>query len=665
MKDNGINNRSMLRVGTLLRDAYRIVRYLSSGGFGNTYVAINQFDETKAIKEFYMRSINSRGANNSVLITAPDSDKMFREQLEKFQKEAKRLRKLHNEHIVAVDDMFAENGTYYYVMDYIDGESIGDRLKRTGAPIPENEALRYFVHILDALREVHGKNFFHLDIKPANILVDKNGNVAKLIDFGASKQIQSNGTATRTAMCYTPGYAPSEQVDQQLDNFGAWTDLYALGATLYSMLTAAKPPMSGDIIERKERAFVYKPSTSQPVRQLVETLMQPSRRQRPQNVDQVYALMRQLGLRTSSTDADDVVEVIDAEPAPEQKPMQPLEQLKQSKKSASATAKEKVKKIKVGDVKRGINKSKEELKTTADAVEVVDDGIVIEVPDAPDDVVEVTPVDESADEPIEVMPVDDAIEVDKPQPNARQKQKRKVRPQPIPAPYSAPVSQPQPARVPYSAPISQPQPAMPYRQTPSQGGYMPQPAYVNSPSNAPATYIENESKPAGRKLWIIIGSAVAAILAFFIIFAIIGGSDDGTTVTDNNTITVIGMDYTSEYTGDDGVQHSLSFTYDGATANGIANGYGKGTYDDGIYEGQYVDGHRQGPDATFTYTSGPHNGDIFKGKFNNDQFQNGSYYDSRKKITFNGDFRANKPYDGEWTNQQGGHVSYVKAGSPL
>ena len=116
----------MLKVGTILRGTYRIDSYLSSGGFGNTYVATNiEFDERVAIKEFFMKGVTQRDDNQTtVSVSNLENTNSFQEQKEKFKKEARRLRKLQNEHIVKVHDMFDENGTAYYVMDYVDGESL-------------------------------------------------------------------------------------------------------------------------------------------------------------------------------------------------------------------------------------------------------------------------------------------------------------------------------------------------------------------------------------------------------------------------------------------------------------------------------------------------------------------------------------------------------------
>jgi len=219
---------------TLQGGKYRIERVLGQGGFGNTYVGYNtEFEETVAIKEFFMKGVTERDETTSVVsVSNADNVQQFEEQREKFKKEARCLRKLKNEHIVKVHDLFEENGTAYYVMDYIDGESLAEKMKKTGLPFTEAEVRGILSQILEALKEVHQNEIWHLDLKSGNIMVDKQGN-AYLIDFGARKQICANGSmTTSTALCYTPGYAPNEQIGQMYDRFGPWTDIYALGATI-------------------------------------------------------------------------------------------------------------------------------------------------------------------------------------------------------------------------------------------------------------------------------------------------------------------------------------------------------------------------------------------------------------------------------------------------
>ena len=292
-----INNSSMLKVGTILRETYRIDSYLSSGGFGNTYVATNiEFEERVAIKEFFMKGVTQRDKNQTtVSVSNVENNNDFLEQKEKFKKEARRLRKLKNDYIVSVHDLFEENGTAYYVMDFVDGENLAERLKRTGKPMTEEDVRELLPQILDALKTVHNTGIWHLDLKPANIMLTKEGQV-KLIDFGASKQLNAKkgGATTSTAISYTNGYAPREQMEQNYDKFGPWTDIYALGATIYTLLTNKRPPLptniDDDISENKHFALPFPSGINKDIKDLVLAMMHTNKNQRPQNVEEIIAV---------------------------------------------------------------------------------------------------------------------------------------------------------------------------------------------------------------------------------------------------------------------------------------------------------------------------------------------------------------------------------------
>ena len=311
-----IINQSMLKVGTILRGTYRIDSYLSSGGFGNTYVASNiEFDERVAIKEFFMKGVTHREENQTtVSVSNVENQDGFLEQKEKFKKEARRLRKLKNEHIVSVHDLFEENGTAYYVMDYIDGESLAERLKRTGSPLTEQEVNSILPQILDALKTVHDAGIWHLDLKPANIMIDKSG-IVKLIDFGASKQLnaQKGGATTSSAICFTNGYAPREQMEQNYDKFGPWTDIYALGATLYNIVTMNKPPLPSDIDDEGDGAFQFPSFISDNMKGFIIKLMTPNRNKRPRCINDVLSILKEF--EDTATDGniieDEVTRIMD------------------------------------------------------------------------------------------------------------------------------------------------------------------------------------------------------------------------------------------------------------------------------------------------------------------------------------------------------------------
>lgn len=297
----------MLQVGTILHGTYKIESYLSSGGFGNTYLAKNiEFDETYAIKEFFVKGVCQRDGNSTTIsVSNAENTNSFEQQREKFKKEARRLRSLSNPHIVKVYDLFEENGTAYYVMDYVDGENLSARLKRTNAPLVESEVRNYLNQILDGLEAIHNEGMFHLDIKPANIMVDSH-NVVKLIDFGASKQQSTVGGATMsTGISYTNGYAPSEQMAQSYDKFGPWTDFYALGATMYKLLTNQDPPSVSDLSEDEtedKHLALPMPNVSEEMKKLVVWMMQVNRLKRPKNVGEIRRILQQPSVATSNNE---------------------------------------------------------------------------------------------------------------------------------------------------------------------------------------------------------------------------------------------------------------------------------------------------------------------------------------------------------------------------
>lgn len=327
MRNEQFDQQSLLPLGTSLQmEKYRIDRYLSSGGFGNTYVITNlQFEEQFAMKEFFMKGINERNDDNTTISVSNKSNHpQFEQQREKFKKEARRLRKLHNKHIVQVHDLFDENGTTYYVMDYVEGESLSNRLKRTGKPISEEEALAILPQVLDALETVHEKGIWHLDLKPGNVMVDKSGN-AVLIDFGASKQMSTSEgyTTTTTAMCYTQGYAPPEQIDQNMAQIGPWTDLYALGATLYNILTKNQPPTVSEMFSAN--AFTFPKPVSKKTQYLIRWMMKPNRQARPQTIGEVVEFLNKPfteEIPDEKPDYDDEVTVIGKSPTSQKEPVE-------------------------------------------------------------------------------------------------------------------------------------------------------------------------------------------------------------------------------------------------------------------------------------------------------------------------------------------------------
>lgn len=297
-----------LRSGTILKGKYRIVSHLSSGGFGKTYLAVHGSRNTKvAIKELFMSSANQREADGvtvSVDRTKENAD-AFSSQLAKFKKEYERLKLINNVHVVKVHECFEENGTAYYVMDFVEGDDLMGRLKQRRTPYAEKTVLGYLKQILDGLAAIHSAGLLHLDIKPANIMVTARGYV-KLIDLGASKDyMRGVGATVLTGMARTDRYAPPEQIDGSYDKLGPWSDFYALGATIYYLLTCNEIPTWTALNEDKTRdkhIALPMPGVSDEMRCLVAWLMNTDREKRPHSVDEILTRMESKKWTGSSYD---------------------------------------------------------------------------------------------------------------------------------------------------------------------------------------------------------------------------------------------------------------------------------------------------------------------------------------------------------------------------
>lgn len=232
-----------LQPGTILKGSYRIVRFIASGGFGCTYEAEHiELRARVAVKEFFVKDFCNRDEHSGCISVGITSRAGLVDKLRnKFKDEARAIWGLRHRGIVRVTDVFDENGTSYYVMDYIEGTPL-DKMLAKNSPMAESEAIGYIARVCDALTYVHSNNRLHLDIKPANIMIDREGN-AVLIDFGASKQYDEvDGHNTSTVSGLTPGFAPIEQMDNDVTVFTPATDVYSLGATLYNLLTGKVPP---------------------------------------------------------------------------------------------------------------------------------------------------------------------------------------------------------------------------------------------------------------------------------------------------------------------------------------------------------------------------------------------------------------------------------------
>ena len=285
-----------LKPGTLLQGGkYKIVRFIKSGGFGCTYEALHTvFGNRVAIKEFFPKDFCNRDADTLHVTVGTQNKKALVAKLKsKFIDEAVAIHNLSHVGIVKVSDVFEENCTAYYVMDYIDGCSLDDLVKREGA-LSEQAALGYIRQVCSALDYVHSQNRLHLDIKPGNIMVDSAGH-AILIDFGTSKQYdEENGENTSTLLGMTPGYAPMEQYNRGgLAHFTVPTDIYALAATLYKLMVGRTPPEANMLI--KPDALALPSGLSANVSAAIRKSMLPLPEERPQSVSEFLELLNASG----------------------------------------------------------------------------------------------------------------------------------------------------------------------------------------------------------------------------------------------------------------------------------------------------------------------------------------------------------------------------------
>ena len=234
--------------GIMLNGRYRVESLLGIGGMGAVYRAFDILhDERCAVKEFRLGHLPAgdetrlrvdndgtrlRGGNKSPTITREKA-------AEQFLREAKLLAKLNHANLPKVGDYFEAGGSYYLVMSLIEGQDLATSMEINGnQPFPEPQVMAWMTQVLDALEYCHSQGVIHRDLKPANVIVTQDGKTY-LVDFGIAKPNDATTKTTVGARATTPGYSPPEQYGQGLTD--ARSDIYALGAVLYALLTGIEP----------------------------------------------------------------------------------------------------------------------------------------------------------------------------------------------------------------------------------------------------------------------------------------------------------------------------------------------------------------------------------------------------------------------------------------
>ncbi len=287
-----------LPAGTVLDNRYKIESVLGEGGFGITYKAHDsQLDYTVVIKEFLPQECAARSGDSVTVQPRTNRTDDYQYGLERFLDEARNLARFQHANIVRVSNFINTNGTVYFVMDYAEGEDLSDWLKKHDT-LNEDIILKIVTPILEGLAEVHKTGLLHRDIKPGNIFMRKQGG-PMLIDFGAARQALGEHSKSISAII-SQGYAPPEQYTTR-GKQGSFTDLYAIGAVLYKLVTGKAPLESAD---RAHDIHEGEPDPMTPaleagqgkvgdwLLQLTDQMLRISAKDRPQNAEAVLTAIK-------------------------------------------------------------------------------------------------------------------------------------------------------------------------------------------------------------------------------------------------------------------------------------------------------------------------------------------------------------------------------------
>ena len=275
---------------------YRVVRRLSSGGFGVVYLALDMEGQQVAVKEYLPSSLATRAPGELLPVVAPEKLSLYRLGLKSFFEEGRSLAQISHPSVVSVLNFFRENETVYMVMNFLDGATLQDfiitaRELKKQKVFRESTIRSLFDEVLRGLRIVHQHKMLHLDIKPANIFITDD-NRAVMIDFGAAREVLSKeGNFIRPM--YTPGFAAPEMYRRDA-TMGPWTDIYAIGACLYASMQGYPPNDAPQRLEKDRLSLALsrlRGVYSDNLIEVVEWCMALDPLSRPQSV---FALQKEL-----------------------------------------------------------------------------------------------------------------------------------------------------------------------------------------------------------------------------------------------------------------------------------------------------------------------------------------------------------------------------------
>ncbi len=272
-------------------NGYRIEKPLSSGGFSIVYLARDESGTPFAIKEYLPASLPLRADGLEIKVGEADLS-IFRHGLKCFFEEGRALAMIAHPNVVRVDNFFRANDTCYMVMQYVRGRTLQFHIQRHRHEFTEGFIRRIFTHLMNGLREVHANKLLHLDIKPANIFIAMEGRPV-LLDFGAAR-ITLSEEALKLKPMYTAGFAAPEHYRFDPATLGPWSDIYSVGATIYTCI-AGTPPQAGDAREEKDRIIplrtLARQEYSESLYQIIDACLAVDHLQRPQTAFDLQKLL--------------------------------------------------------------------------------------------------------------------------------------------------------------------------------------------------------------------------------------------------------------------------------------------------------------------------------------------------------------------------------------